>query len=214
MISICEKNVFAAIKRAYVELYIKREGANDPELLKEDEGMVVVSENIKRTPYLLLIKGKLVCGINYSDYFPYANKDLIHNELDYWRKKIIKSNKLNHVIDHMRSHPNTKRAILNFLEHSIPQIRGEFPCVSYIYFRKRGESVDVHAHMRATNANFMMLMDATFAMGIQKIVADELGLKCGIYVQYMDSLHFYKKEASQIDRQLKFMTKSRIWKNL
>ncbi len=214
MISVRKKNVFAAIKRAYIDLYRKKGGTNDPKLLKEDEGIIVVTGNRKCLPYLSLIKGEFICGLNYSDYFPYANKNLIHNELDYWRKKIIKSNKLNHVISHIRNYPNTKRAILNFLEHSIPQIRGEFPCVSYIYFRKRGEFVDVHAHMRATNANFMMLMDATFVMGIQKIVADELGLKCGIYIQYMDSLHFYKKEASQIDRQLKFMAKSKIWKNL
>lgn len=215
MIFIRSDNILSAVKQAYLILYEQTQVPFDQNLAKEDSATIVISNNNDQKPLLGLKDGKLKYLFDYKSYFPYVNKELIDFELGFWQADFIKPPRLKNLVQHLRKYPTSRRAIINlWRDGKRKQLHLPAPCVTHIFFRRKDPYLETHAHLRANNVIFLLMMDMQVLSGIQQIAADMLGLKKGIYIHFVDSLHYYKKEEEAFQRQYKYILNSEIWQKI
>lgn len=212
---ITASNILSVAKQAFIGLYETGWSSEDPELWREEPITIVVKRSFNEEPVFFILKnGKFNYLFEYRSYFPYTSEKTIELEINHWQTEFIKKLRLNSLIDYFQGHPLSKRAIINLWDNGCRDPERAAPCLVYLLFRKRGQKLDVHAHLRANNVLFLLLMDMQALAGIQQIVADRLGLKRGDYFHCVDSLLFFKKDVSTIKKQYDFIKNSSTWKNI
>lgn len=213
MIHVQEKSLLLAVKKAFFQLYEKEDLAFDPEIWKEDAGMIVIDSS-QETSSLTLHKGTFTYNFDYQTYFPYATSDLVQKEIEYWPKELINPPRLAEIIDYLTQFPLSKRAIINLWEDKHRNLSMICPCTTTLFFRIHGDTLEMHTHMRANSAAFLLFMDIHFLTGLQHIISQKLNLKKGTYIHFLDSLHFYKNDLDVIHKQYTYMKTTEIWKNV
>ncbi|MBP9798225.1 hypothetical protein KBC70_03710 [Candidatus Woesebacteria bacterium] len=206
-------SILQATKSVFSSLYETSKEPNDLELIKESSAAIEVDLDNSES-CIELQNHRFTYNLNYRDYFPYVDDKIIKLELDYWYSEFIMPPRLNNLISYLKENRLSKRAIINFWDDKHRDLDTGAPCTTNMFFRVDGKRLNCHSHMRANNASFLLFMDMHMLSGIQALVAKELGLKTGMYVHFVDSLHFYKKESENIDKQYKFINESDIWKKV
>lgn len=212
MIKISARTVLSAVKKTFVTLYEQNEKPSDPELWREKTAIVIVNGPDKKSPSLGFEKNRFICNFDYVKYFPYVKQKTIDIELKYWYSEFISPPRMSNLISYLRKNPQSKRAIINLWRNKHRNLNLSVPCATHLFFRIKKTKLEMHSHLRANNASFLILMDFHILSGVQQIIADKLRLKKGNYVHIVDSLHFYKKELKTIKKQYRFMKKSELWK--
>lgn len=208
-------NSLSATKQAFFVLYEQKRLPDDPKLWREEPALIIIRKGFGKKPVFFQLDQKNFKYLfNYRSYFPCISSKIIDAELDHWRKEFIESSRLEKLINYLQKNPLSKRAILNLWSDQCRDLNKGVPCLNYLFFRQKGKMLETHAHLRANNVLFLLLMDMQVLIGIQQIVADRLKLKQGTYIHYVDSLLFFRADLANIKKQYRFMKSSPKWKKI
>ena len=118
------------------------------------------------------------------------------------------------MIRYLRLYPLSKRGIILFWDDKYRDLSKSSICEVAAFFRIKNGLLEMHSHMRANNAAFLLFMDMRILMSVQRIVAKELGIGVGDYIHFVDSLHIYEVEKDLAIKQSKLITTSPLWQAL
>ncbi|MFA4954045.1 MAG: thymidylate synthase [Patescibacteria group bacterium] len=207
-----------SVKKAYSEtlhrLISESKKYDDPEIFREDIGVISIQGHGEHATPIALKKGKIVDPFPYTKYFPHITENLVEQEMQYWNQQFLDEDKLPQLVEYLRAFPMSKRGIILFWEDKYRDLSNGAVCEIAVFFRIKDRRLEMHAHMRANNAAFLLFMDIRILMGIQQIVAKDLGLGLGEYVHFVDSLHIYEAEKTEAINQSKMIATSDIWNTL
>lgn len=103
------------------------------------------------------------------------------------------------VIEELERNIWSRRAVIDVRKNSVDMFNNHPACLQHIQFLARKEwkntepKLDMIVTMRSNDATQATFMNAFgFIMGLQKVVADKLGLEVGHYVHRVGSFHAYK----------------------
>lgn len=206
------------LKSAYTEildrLLLDSRKYDDPELFREDTLIAQVRDNHDFGIPITYAQGRLQENFPYEDYFPHISKNMIEQEMRYWNQQFFEANKLPELIQYLRLFPLSKRGIILFWEDKYRDLSKDSICEVAAFYRIKNGSLEMHSHMRANNASFLLFMDMRILMGVQRIVAKELGVDVGDYIHFVDSLHIYETEKDLAIKQSKLIAASPLWQTL
>ena len=184
---------------------------DDTELFCEDVGAIEVGPNPTETPPVLVDRASLDDPFPYHSLFPWIPPDIVGRELAYWNAQFFAQKKLADLIAYLRAFPLSKRAILILWKDEHRDLSKNAPCEIAIFFRLKDHALEMHTHMRADNASFLLFMDMRVLTGIQAHVARELGVSIGTYIHFIDSVHIYVAERHIAIKQRSFISRSPLW---
>lgn len=212
MLYITSSNYLKAAKEAFLNVLESNREASDPDIDKEDAAVIEIT-NVESIDMAAGYDGKkMYYNFDLIKYYP-SNPIIIEEEMAHWNTELIKGKKIRKLIDHLKKNPNSRRAILDLWDNKYAKyLNKPAVCVSQLYFRIIDGKLDMHSHARANDAYKLLLMDMQVMMTIQTIVADELDIKAGNFIHFIDSLQLYKKDRSNIMSQKEFIVNSEIWR--
>ena len=124
------------------------------------------------------------------------------------------SNQLELLIKLLKEKPNTRQAILSMwdsgdLVHAYIGDHGDLPCTLTLKFYVRNDSdgnPELHciADMRSNDAWLGLPYDIFCFTTIQRIIAEECGLKLGKYIHQAGSQHIYERNYEKVEQVLEF----------
>jgi hypothetical protein len=213
MVFVVSDNLKNAYSEALRRLLSESKKYEDPELFREDVGIITIQNRLDYEIPITLKEGILIDPFPYSQYFPHVTDALIEQEMRYWNQQFLAENKLPELIKYLRSYPLSKRGIILFWEDKFRDLSKGAVCEIAAFFRLKHGLLEMHSHMRANNAAFLLFMDMRILMGVQRIVAKELGVGIGDYFHFIDSLHIYENEKDLAIKQSE-LAASALWKNI
>lgn len=206
------------VTSAYVEtlkrLFLETKKYDDPEILREDAAAIHIQRPNQLKRSIDLRGGIMQETFPYEKFFPHVKLKTVQKEMAYWNQQFFASGKLTELVDYLREFPLTKRGIILFWNDRFRDLSKGAVCEIAAFFRIKNKRVDMHTHMRANNASFLLFMDMRILTFIQAFVAQELGLQTGEYLHFIDSLHIYENESAIAKGQLQLCLHSDEWKNL
>lgn len=206
------------VKEAYAELLgkllVQSTKHDDPELYREDVAVAHIRGDSETGPPLELEDGVLCDSFPYPDYFPHVTPELVALEMRYWNQQFLEANKLADLVSYLRVNPLSKRALILFWEDKYRDLSKGAVCEVAAFFRLKDGQLEMHTHMRANNASFLLFMDMRVLRGVQRLVARSLGVPVGDYIHFIDSLHVYEAERAAVLKQAELVARSERWKNL
>ena len=206
------------VKEAYVELLgkllVQSSKHDDPELYREDVAVAHIRGDSETGPPITLENGVIHDAFPYPEYFPHVTPELVDLEMRYWNQQFLGERKLSELVGYLRANPLSKRAIILFWEDKYRDLSKGAVCEIAAFFRLKDGRLEMHTHMRANNASFLLFMDMRMLSGVQRLAAKSLGVPVGDYVHFIDSLHVYETERSAVLRQAELVLKSEAWKKL
>lgn len=209
MLYVTANNLGDAYGAALSRLMSESRRHEDPEIIREDVATVVVTggrpltDTLKRDEF-----GRLIDPFPYAACFPHVAAELIEKEMRCWNDLFVASGRLDGLISYLLQYPLSKRAIIPFWEDRFRDLSVESPCEIAVSFRLKSRLLEMHTHVRANNAAFLLLMDMRVLMGVQRLVAEALGVGVGDYVHFIDSLHVYEAELAETKKIYEIMSQS------
>jgi hypothetical protein len=206
------------VKEAYVELLGKliahSSKHDDPELYREDVAVAHIRGESETGPAITLENGAIKDTFPYSEYFPHVTPELVDLELRYRNRQFIEERRLAEIVSYLRANPLSKRAITLLWQDEYRDLSKGASCEIAAFFRLKDGRLEMHTHMRANNASFLLFMDMRILTGIQRLVAKSLGVPAGDYVHFIDSLHIYETERAAVLKQAEIVATSEAWQKL
>ena len=113
-------------------------------------------------------------------------------------------NQLAKVIELLKQDPTSRRAVININvpNEKVIETKDE-PCTVSIQFLLRNNKVHCTVYMRSNDIWFGFPYDVVFFTELQRIVAEHLHAKLGIYTHLAGSLHMYDRDEEKIKEILK-----------
>jgi thymidylate synthase len=206
------------LKEAYSEtlsrLLSESKKYEDTEIFREDVGVISIQDHDEQAMPVVLKEMTIFDPFPYTKYFPHVIDDLVQQEMRYWNQQFYHENKLPELIQYLRSFPLSKRGIILFWDDKYRDLSKGAVCEIAAFFRIKDRRLEMHSHMRANNAAFLLFMDMRILMGVQRIVAKDLGIGIGDYVHFIDSIHVYEIEKDLAINQSKIVETSDIWNKI
>lgn len=108
---------------------------------------------------------------------------------------------LQYCVNKLREDPDTRQACMTIFD---PQKdctvkTKDFPCNHYLKFTQRNKKLDLTVYVRSQDIILGFPYDAFHWTVLQQLVAQMLGVECGIYYHIMDSAHVYSHHYSLCD---------------
>lgn len=213
MLIVSSTNLKTAYSETLRRLLSESQKFEDPELFREDVATIQVQNHHELSMPLMFAHGTIQDPFPYTKYFPGVSQKMIDQEMRYWNQQFFEADKLHELIEYLKSFPLSKRGIILFWEERYRDLSKGAVCEIAAFFRIKNGQLESHTHMRANNATFLLFMDMRILMGIQRIVAKELGIGIGDYIHFIDSLHVYEIEKEQAAKQLE-LTSETLWQEL
>lgn len=205
MITIKSNSELNAIRSIYINLFNYKVQPSDNELFKEDTlSLELISELISERIYIK--DNKLDTDFEYDKYFENGYR-IAKSECSYWTKELFESGKVEELVSYLKDNPDSKRAILLLWKGEQRDLTQSAACMSYAFFRKDYDALNINVHMRANNAYSCILIDIDTMRALQEYIATLLNLKVGKYSHFVDSLHFYNKDLNSIKKYYE------VWRN-
>lgn len=149
---------------------------------------------------------------SYSDKFPmtyeeilYINQFLIdgtnedkviHEWTKLYRKRLVTEsyNQIQEVINYLKNKPTGKRAQATVWDQKQDLYGDIGPCLQTLWFQVIDNKLDIHVHMRASDAYGKLLMNINEFAALQRYIADKLNIDYGKYYQFVDTCHINSKD--------------------
>jgi len=213
MINVSAKTIEGAVYKAYLELYTSKAVVSDPSILKEDSAVIIITNEVQPTAYFKIVNGNLVYTFDHASFVPSVKQVKLKDEEKYWTQVLLKTNAKDKIVAHLRKNMNSRRTLLDLWkdEYFYNTNQGG-ACITQLYFRKKGEGIELHTHARANDAHRCLLMDLHMMSTMHVWVAKDLGLNIGQYIHFVDALHFYKKYEQDIHEQVRLFNTLYRWK--
>lgn len=108
------------------------------------------------------------------------------------------------VRDRLKAKPDTRKAVMQLFDREdILADYEDVPCTCTLQFLVRDSFLHLVVHMRSNDV-FMGLPHDVFAFTmIQEVLANDLGVKLGIYKHMVGSFHLYDRDREKVERYLK-----------
>ena len=127
-----------------------------------------------------------------------AHEDVVsHAWTKCYRKRLFDEEpQIPAIIDYLKEKPQGKRAQASLWRQSYDLRENPIaPCLQLLWFQMKGDALELHVHMRASDAYGKLFMNMDEFTALQRMVAEALGVPSGAFVLFLDSLHFYRKDA-------------------
>lgn len=213
MIYVQADGVLDAALQAFRSLYRGKQNTDDPSIWREDSAVLDVSPDPSTHCAFDVVDGRLSYKEDYSSYIADLSPDIVDLEERHYTTLFLKHGGLRIIAEHLREHPDSRRALLQWWHPHHLDTMQEAPCLTQLHFRRYGNTLQIHAHARACNAYNLLLLDLQACSFAQHTVSRLLGIPAGQHVQYIDSLHFYTRDKQFIQRQLAHMQKASVWQS-
>lgn len=197
MIIINSNSVKRAYLKAFCSVFELDDLVDDPKNFKDSPAAICLTK-YEQSEELKIIHDELHSGYDYETYVRGGNS-LMSLELEHYNKLIFKSGHFQSIMEHLASNPYSKKGVLELWSKG-KDFSGDIPCVVYMWFRKRGEKLDMSCHMRANDAYRLLLIDMHIMTTVHNYMASELALEKGSYYHFVDSLHLYKRDREGIQK--------------
>jgi hypothetical protein len=214
MLTITTNSLPTAYWQTFRRLLSDGKKYDDPEIFRESSAVICIPQRSQSDAPVQFESGQLFDPFAYQTYFPHVTHDLIETELAYWNHEFFGKRKLDDLIGYLREFPLSKRAIILFWSDDYRNLSRGAACEVAAFFRIKNGRLDMHAHMRANNATFLLFMDMRILMGVQEFVAHSLGLDIGEYIHFIDSLHIYETDKNIAKTQHDRIPFSEDWRYL
>lgn len=198
MLHIIGQNPHEVASKVLIDLY-STGSAMDPELLAEDSAAVLIKRSNGFKNWVTIKDRGFCCTEEYKEFSPYVDPKIIEIEKEYWAAELFKNKRVDEIIGYLRECPLSKRAIILLWREGYRDLSSKCSCSTSIFFRRKGNKLEMHSSVRANNASFLLFLDSSFMLAIQEYVASNLNIEVGDYVHFVDSLHLYKNEEKYIE---------------
>ncbi len=211
MIIIKSNSILTASYKTFESLFMSDCYQPDSEIYKEDAACIEINEiNVNEIGFQY--DGKIMrYSFPFEDYLPYVSADLSQIELDHWSKVLLTNSFLKNIVHYLKKNEFSKRAIVDIWKTKYSNLNNSSVCVTYLFFRKTRNGLEMHVHSRALNALKLSLLDFQAMCSIGQYVAHKLNLKFCRYIHFIDSLHIYKTDLEIANQQYNFFINSKIW---
>lgn len=103
-------------------------------------------------------------------------------------------------VDRLREDPDSRQAIINYNQPAHKyEGNKDFVCTIAQHFRIREGMLESVTMMRSNDMIFGLTYDLPWFTLLQRKMADELGVPCGRYQHYDQSLHIYERHFSMLE---------------
>ena len=110
------------------------------------------------------------------------------------------------VIDQLKKDRNTRRAVIHI--HSVHDAERRYdPCIDSLHFLIRNERLECYSYWRSENALALLPMNLFEFTLLQELIASELEIPVGAYVQTVTSLHYYLEDEQKLKNTLESETR-------
>jgi thymidylate synthase len=114
-------------------------------------------------------------------------------------------NQYSHVLEELRSNPNSRRAVMIYNRPSMhtdycKDGMSDFVCTYANTFLIRDGKLVSHYLMRSNDCVFGYTADVHWAMHVQKMLATDLGVEVGELIWTASSLHLYERHFPHIEK--------------
>lgn len=207
-----EKSLFALKEKGIKYLKESYKIGTEKEEILECSMTMVVKEPLKEP---MLHKGCM--GIEkYEEYINdvlRGDKDyLIGEKYDYtYHERLFEykvptceiTNQIEKIIKKLSSAPYSNRAQATTWQPWRDNELGGPPCLQRIWCKIFEDELEFHAHWRSRDAFNAAFFNMLAMVNLQKMIADELGVKVGQYVDISDSYHVYGYALADFERTIK-----------
>ena len=115
------------------------------------------------------------------------------------------TNQIEHIIDHLKKDPNSRRAVIHI--HKVGDTRIRYaPCINSLHFLIRNGALECQTLWRSENALTILPTNLFEFTLFQELIASELGIPVGKYVHTVSSLHYYLDDQPRFDQVLEIMS--------
>lgn len=197
MLHIIGQNPHEVASKALIDLY-STGSAMDPELLAEDSATILIKRGNESKNWVSIKNQSFCCTEAYKEFSPYVDPKIIEIEKEYWAEELFKKNRLYEMVEYLKEYPLSKRAIILLWKDDYRDLSHKCSCSTSIFFRRKGNKLEMHSNVRANNASFLLFLDSSFMLAVQEYVASKLNIEVGDYIHFVDSLHLYKNEEKYI----------------
>ncbi len=206
MIYIKEDSIVDAWKKSIKELYLKGIESQKGEFYRFSHAIIEISNTTSKDTYdenfpmskesIDIINNYLLTGEN--------EDKVIHDWTKIYRNRLFakKYNQIKQIIEYLRKKPTGKRAQASIWNQEVDLYGKISPCLQLLWFQIINGKLEMHTHMRATDCYGKLLMNINEFITLQNFIAKKLELKSGLYVQFIDSLHFNSNDKELIDNLL------------
>lgn len=128
-----------------------------------------------------------------------------HDWTKIYRKRLFDSepNQIQNVIDYLKGKPAGKRGQASIWKQEI-DLRGPIaPCLQLLWFQIVDNKLDIHVHMRASDCYGKLLMNMNEFSALQRYMTEELSVKPGKYIHFIDTCHFNSSDEQKIHELVK-----------
>jgi thymidylate synthase len=117
-------------------------------------------------------------------------------------------NQIQQVIDILKQHPESRRAIMNInTPHPRKMQTNDEPCTIALQFLIRNNQLHATGMMRSNDLWFGLPYDIYFFTSLQHYIAKQLNIETGTYTHFATSFHMYIKDDKKIKETLMFNQK-------
>jgi thymidylate synthase len=111
------------------------------------------------------------------------------------------------VIDQLKKDPATRRAVIH-IHAAGDHIRRYTPCINSLHFLIRNNALECQAFWRSENAFTLLPYNLFEFTMLQELIASELQIPVGCFVQTVTSLHYYLDDQEKIEEALEKLEQS------
>lgn len=159
----------------------------DKELLKESP-LCIKFNDLRNDVSVPFYDGK-----NFSTTYHYPEEisaKLISDEFAHYESLL--NTEITTLCEYLKNNPLSKRAIINVWDDSQSDLSHKAECLVYLLFRKTGNGLDMHVHMRANDALSKALLNFHIFSATHRFLATCLNENVGQYLHVTDSYHIYR----------------------
>lgn len=102
------------------------------------------------------------------------------------------------VIDQLKEDPTTRRAVIHIHEAG-DHVRRYTPCIDCLHFLIRNNTLECQALWRSKNALSLLPYNLFEFTMLQELIASELCVPVGRFVQTITSLHYYLEDQERVE---------------
>jgi len=206
MITIETSTVAQAWRETMKKLYTEGRAIENDEIFRDEAVCIEIADVTQdlfddRFP----ISEKQVDVIN-SYLLTGSNENQVtHDWTKIYRKRLFDSEpkQIKNIIDYLKVKPAGKRAQASIWKQEI-DLRGPIaPCLQLLWFQIIDNKLDIHVHMRASDCYGKLLMNMNEFSALQRYMAEELSVRPGKYIHFIDSCHFNSSDEQKVDELVK-----------
>ncbi len=190
--------------KTFLEVYKLPDLEGDPKNYKDTSALLTL-ENYQQDEGVVWDEEGFHSSFEYKKYIK-EGKEQIKLELDHYNEEFLQSGKLDSFFKYFKADETTKKGLINLWDNDHLDSKRPFPCLTYVWFRKKGDTLHMNCHMRANDAYKILIMDLHVGTSLHCYIADKLGLKRGVYNHFVDTLHFYSMNKVDIEELCKQLT--------